>query len=201
MWLPMLPMFALLLAEAIARIRRPVLGAALAVLIAALTLPNSFRGRNIESLRKGDQFIAGAHRVAERLAKFPSSTLVAANNVGVIGYESRVRILDMMGLTDEHIAHAPGKKVGIAGHESHDGAYVLDQKPDVIILGMPRAVSKPNPAWDTGRQGYPSDMDVRRDPRFAEEYQLQYLHLADGRWSPVYIRRGFDVDESREPPQ
>jgi arabinofuranosyltransferase len=199
MWVPMLPMFALLLAEAVAAIRWPAVGVAVAALVVALTLPNSFTGRSIESLRKGDEFLEGAHRVGERLAKLPDSTLVAANNVGAIGYVSRVRILDMMGLTNAHIARAPGKEVGIAGHESHDGAYVLDQRPEIIILGMPRAVKKPNPVWDTGRQGYPPDMDLRRDPRFAEHYELQYLDLADGRWSPVFVRRGFEVGGTWEP--
>jgi len=198
MWVPMLPMFALLLAEAVGSTRSPSLGVAATALVVALTLPNSFSGRSIESLRKGDDFLEDAHRVGERLAKLPDSTLVAANNVGVIGYESRVRILDMMGLNDAHIARAPGKEVGIAGHESHDGTYVLDQRPDVIILGMPRAVDKMNPAWDTGQQGYPSDMDLRRDSRFAEEYELQYLDLADGRWSPVFVRHGFEVSGARE---
>jgi arabinofuranosyltransferase len=201
MWVPMLPMFALLLAEAIAYIRRPAIGAAIVVAIVALTLPNSLTGRSIESLRKGDAFIDGAHRVAERLAQLPDETLIAANNIGVIGYEGRIRLLDMMGLTNAHIARAPGKKVGIAGHESHDGAYVLDQRPDIIILGMPRAVDQKNPAWDTGRGGYPSDIDLRRDPRFREEYELQYLDLADGRWSPVFVRRGFEVSGAREPGQ
>jgi arabinofuranosyltransferase len=196
MWVPVLPMFALLLAEAVDQVHRPALAMALMALVVALTLPNSFRGRNIASLREGDDFIEGAHLVGQRLAQLPDSTVVAANNVGVIGYESHVRILDMMGLTDSHIARAPGKEVGIAGHESHDGAYVLDQKPDIIILGMPRAVTKPNPVWDTGQQGYPSDMDLRRDPRLAGEYELRYLDLSDGRWSPVFVRAGFDIGDS-----
>ena len=194
MWVPMLPMFALLLAEAVAGIRQPMAGLLVATAVVALTLPNSFVGRSIESLRKGDEFLEGAHRVGERLGQLPESTLVAANNVGVIGYESRLPILDMMGLTDAHIARAPGKALGIAGHESHDGAYVLDRRPDIIILGMPRVVKERNPAWDTGRQGYPSDTDIRQDPRFAQQYALQYLDLEDGRWSPVFVRRGFVID-------
>lgn len=199
MWVPMLPMFALLFADTIAAIRGPFLAFAVVLLVTALTLPNSFTGRSIQSLRKGDEFIEGAHRVGERLAKLSDSTLVAANNIGVIGYDSRVLILDMVGLTNAHIARSPGKALGIAGHESHDGAYVLDQRPDIVILGMPRAVKKPNPTLDTGRQGYPSDQDITQDPRFAEEYVLRYLDLADGRWSPVFVRRGFALSGTWEP--
>ena len=181
-------MFALLLAEGVSRISRPAIGLAIAAVVVALTLPNSFRGRSIASLRKGDAFLEDAHLVAERLAELPDATLVAANNIGVIGYESRVRILDMMGLTDSHIARAPGKKVGIPGHEAHDGEYVLDRQPEIIITGMPSAVDEPNPVWDT-RGGYPSDIDLKRSSRFAEQYELEYLALSDGRWSPVYVRR------------
>ena len=199
MWVPMLPMFALLFAELVEQVRWPALAMTLIALLIALTLPNSFRGRNIDSLRQGDEFVEGAHRVGRRLAQLPDSTVVAANNVGVIGYENHVRILDMLGLTNAHIARAPGKEVGIAGHESHDGSYVLDQTPDIIILGMPRAVTKPNPVWDTGQQGYPSDMDLRRDPRFAREYELRYLKLSDGRWSPVFVREGLDVGDAWKP--
>ena len=199
MWVPVLPLLALVLAEAVARLRHPVMGVAVTALVVALTLPNSFHGRNIESLRKGDAFLEGAHRVAERLSQLPDATLVAANNIGVIGYASRVRILDMMGLTDRHIARAPGKEVGIPGHEAHDGSYVLDQQPDIIITGMPRSVTKPNPVWDTGRGGYPSDVDLKRDPRFREHYSLQYLELADGRWSPVFVREGFALERVWKP--
>ncbi len=200
MWVPILPMFALLLAEAVACVRRPAVGLAFAALVVALTLPSSFTGRNIESLRKGDEFIEGAHLVGRRLARLPKDTVIAANNVGVIGYESHVHIIDMMGLTDAHIARAPGKVVGIAGHESHDGAYVLDRKPDIIILGMPRAVTNPNPAWDFGRQGYPSDTDIRRDPRLASAYEMRYLRVAEDRWAPLFVRRGLHLDGSLEPP-
>lgn len=54
MWVPVLPMFALLLAEAVALIRLPTVAVAVMMVLVALTLPNSFKGRNIESLRKGD---------------------------------------------------------------------------------------------------------------------------------------------------
>ena len=62
--------------------------------------------------------------------------LVAAVPIGALGWYSDLPILDMVGLTDRAIARAPiATGSGWAGHEKHDGAYVLARKPDAILLG------------------------------------------------------------------
>ena len=45
--------------------------------------------------------------------------------------------IDMMGLTDGHIAHRemPNMGKGWAGHEKHDGQYILSRKPTYLLLG------------------------------------------------------------------
>ena len=83
------------------------------------------------------------------------------------------------GLTDRHIAKAPGKKVGIPAHESHDGSYVLDQKPDFIFFTMPKRYPQPISLAQLTRAGYPSDMDLKADPRFLNEYGLVHIRLPD----------------------
>ena len=199
MWLPVLPMLALLLAEGVARLPLPAARVGLAALVVALTLPNSFVGANIRYLREDDAFLEGLHRIAERLRELPEGTVVAANNVGILGYTSRLHVLDMLGLTDAHIARAPGKRVGIAAHESHDGKYVLDSRPDLIVLGMPRAVEDRDPKRDHTFYGYPSDHDLVRSPRFRNGYELRYLELADRRLFPVFARRDFEVADATTP--
>ena len=39
------------------------------------------------------------------------------------------------------------------------------------------------------RLGYPSDVDLTRDERFAAEYEFTHLLLPDGRSAPIFRRR------------
>ncbi len=69
------------------------------------------------------RFLARAH---------PGATL-AIDAAGKVPYVSGLRTIDMLGLTDAHIAHlepAPGRLV--VGHSKHDAAYVLARRPDLI---------------------------------------------------------------------
>jgi arabinofuranosyltransferase len=59
----------------------------------------------------------------------PPDALVAASDIGALGYYSRRPILDMFGLVDTHLARRPGKQ-----HGKIDVAYVLDRQPDVVVL-------------------------------------------------------------------
>ncbi len=193
MWLWTLPMFALLAAEAIActwrtRAERIVVTIC-GITAVALSLPDSFAGEDIAYLREDDRFLADLVVLGRSLeANTPEDTLIAANNIGVLGYESRRRILDMLGLVDRHIARAPGKPVATPGHESHDGAYVLERRPDLIFLGMPRVVAHPARLQDDPGRLYPSDVDLIRDARFRRGYRFRNLVLMDGRYAPVFAR-------------
>lgn len=65
----------------------------------------------------------------------PDATIACAP-IGAVGYFSRLHVYDMLGLTDKHIA----RKVvemghGWAGHEKHDGPYILSRKPTYLLLG------------------------------------------------------------------
>jgi hypothetical protein len=188
MWLPMLPLLGLLVGETVARIRHVAVAGGASVALVALTFPNSVVGPNIKNLRIDDSVLSGVHSIAARLERFSPTTVVAANNVGILGYDSRLPIIDMLGLNDARIARAPGKRVGIPGHESHEGGYVLDRNPDLIFTGMPRVVAKRDPEEDVYGGWYPSDRDLFNDSRFLRDYQLRYLDLADGTFAPVFSR-------------
>ncbi len=63
-------------------------------------------------------------------------TVVAVTAAGQVPYESQLPSIDMLGLTDRHIARQPpypGK--GVPGHTKGDARYVLDLRPDVIMYG------------------------------------------------------------------
>jgi hypothetical protein len=56
--------------------------------------------------------------------------------IGAVGYYSGLHVYDTLGLTDRHIARrvAPLGK-GWAGHEKHDGPYILSREPTYLLLG------------------------------------------------------------------
>jgi hypothetical protein len=65
----------------------------------------------------------------------PPGSLVAAMAVGHVGYYDRdLRILDMWGLNDPHIAHVQASPTVKFGHDKMDLGYVLSNKPDYAYI-------------------------------------------------------------------
>lgn len=88
--------------------------------------------------------------------------VVAIGAVGYVPYYSERRTLDMLGLTDRHIARLDlplGR--GVPGHEKHDTGYVLDRRPDYLVFtrvdpeGVPFLV-----AWDRWRERIESEYEL-----------------------------------------
>jgi hypothetical protein len=130
------------------------------------------------------------------------STLIAVIPAGAIPYESRLPTIDMLGINDEHIAHRD-LDLGTfgAGHEKYDSEYVLDRRPDIIIL-MDTLAER---AWrreDYGalRSGIiPARIDMLSTPRLWEEYEARAVRLREGAWLNLLVRR--DANEVREKTQ
>ena len=196
LWICVLPLLALLLGDTVAAIEgadRPaarVAAAAVIVTIALLTLPASFVGRDIDQLRHDNPLVRDFALIGRALRREPADSVIAANNIGMLAYESDHTVIDMLGLTDRHIAKRGHKRVGFPGHESFDGRYVLDRKPDIIVLGMPRAFTSKQSANGKLPVDYPSDQDLIRDPRLTRFYKIDNLALEDGRFAPVLRRIG-----------
>ena len=85
-------------------------------------------------------------RFFDRHKRNPQETL-ATPVIGAIGYYSNMRILDMLGLTDPHIAHAPPAQslgLGFPGHERADLLYVVRRRPTYVLLALdPDPVTMP----------------------------------------------------------
>ena len=64
---------------------------------------------------------------------------IALYVAGAIPYYSELYTIDMLGLTDVHIAHRemPNMGYGSAGHEKRDWDYVLSKNPTYIMTGWP----------------------------------------------------------------
>jgi arabinofuranosyltransferase len=119
----------------------------------------------------------GAHMaLAEWLeAAYPANNAVALMDVGIVGYYTDLRVIDITGLTDATIAHSPSARSLSIFHEKiYDPSYVLDQEPGVIVLVSTDTHLAPD---------YPIDMRIYTDERFQHAYVLDHTleHYHDER--------------------
>jgi hypothetical protein len=112
----------------------------------------------------------------------PPDSLLATNTAGSVAYYSRLRVIDMLGLNDEHIAHReiPSLGKGFAGHEKGDGKYVLSRKPDYIIFGSTTGHKEPR---------FLSDREIAVEPEFKENYVYKEYILPSKRVLRIYERK------------
>jgi hypothetical protein len=101
---------------------------------------------------------------------------VALMDIGIVGYYTRLPIIDLAGLTDTHIAHAPGgfqEKV-------YDPAYVLDQEPEYVILVSLDGDSVPD---------FFIDQRIYNSPLFHDhyEYAFKLTHMGNGQGAGYYL--------------
>lgn len=76
-------------------------------------------------------------------ANAPAGASVACVPIGAVAYYSGLPVIDMLGLTDKHIAHVRMPTgVGWAGHEKRDGKYVLSRRPTFLLLGNVRVLDR-----------------------------------------------------------
>jgi arabinofuranosyltransferase len=129
-------------------------------------------------------------------ATFPPGTTVAVVPIGAVGYYSGLPIVDMVGLTDRRIARAKVENMGAgwAGHEKHDGPYVLSRRPEILLLGNVYVDTRPTvPAGEFPPYAAPAilarERDVVTHPSFARDYELRSLAVAPGLWLHYFARR------------
>ena len=112
-------------------------------------------------------------------AKHP---LISSDAAGVVPFFAEMQAIDPLGLNDYHIARHPvaDRGLGWVGHELGDGKYVLDHKPDLVLLSNFQS-----------EVSFPADQQLLADPRFATHYQR--IRIDAGPPHPIravlYIRR------------
>lgn len=93
--------------------------------------------RMVESQFVGDHWVAESRAVTGvwLYQNVPRHATIAVNAAGAIPYYSQLKTIDMLGINDLHIAHAPVQDMGkhIAGHEKSDATYVLSRRPALIL--------------------------------------------------------------------
>jgi len=96
---------------------------------------------------------------------------IALVDAGVLAYETELRVVDMIGLSDRHIAHlAPRFPRGLAsgnGFGKWDADYVLAQAPTFIQVHLSRE------RWENRdlRTDWVGTDELINDPRFLASYE------------------------------
>ncbi|HIA19659.1 MAG TPA: hypothetical protein EYN70_09640 [Planctomycetaceae bacterium] len=111
---------------------------------------------------------------------FPAGSLIALNTAGSTPYYAKqLLFIDMLGLNNKQIAHRRDVPMRtwwqrVTGHAKGDGKYVLQQQPDVIILGPalglradPDFVDQENVVW------FLSDQELAESGDFKAQYRQQ----------------------------
>jgi arabinofuranosyltransferase len=106
---------------------------------------------------------------------------IAVNTAGSIPYFAKKHMfIDMLGLTDNHIAHREMENFGkgYVGHEKNDGLYVLSRKPDYFVFGF------------SGNTNFifPGDHVIARQSEFKTGYEKKW-GTYDGHHFTYYKRR------------
>ena len=127
--------------------------------------------------------LAAASRYLQQQA--PPGSLVAATPAGAIAYYMDHPVIDMLGLTDKHIARAQGVYQegwvgGRAGHEKGDGAYVLSRAPDYILMGNVAVVPEPlDEQAMRNKLVLKSEHELWDIPEFHRRYELVSVRLSN----------------------
>ena len=128
-------------------------------------------------------------------AHAPPGASVACVPIGAVSYYSGLPVIDMLGLTDKHIARAPlATGDGWVGHEKRDGKYVLSRQPTFLLLGnvrvLDRALSIDDPEFV--RIAHPA-IEAREGDVYSQElvrnYQPRVANLGGGLFLHFLQRR------------
>lgn len=135
--------------------------------------------------------------------------LIATTTAGILPYVSDRPVLDMFGLTDEHIAHhAEVDPAMPPAHGKSDPAYVLDRRPDYLHVihltpeGIPETAGL---GWVAKRVADEYEVIAQVKARRGPLVQGQWV-IETPRFRPRLYQRGYTTgifrrteDESRKP--
>ncbi|NNJ09253.1 hypothetical protein EKD04_002810 [Chloroflexales bacterium ZM16-3] len=145
-FVPLVSLFAILFADGLAQIvryamARPTLRLVTPVLVAVLLSAYSLyaleRTRSLDTIiQRLDESVWLWREIGWWMADNAGpDESIAVSGAGAIAYYGQHTTIDMLGLTDHHIARVvmPNMGTGAAGHEKHDPAYVLNERRPTYI--------------------------------------------------------------------
>jgi hypothetical protein len=90
---------------------------------------------------------------------------VALMDIGLVGYLSGARIIDITGLTDPHIADAPGGWL----KKTYSLDYLFSREPEFFVL-----VSSTDYPAEAFATSFPIDREIFHDPRLLDRYTFLF---------------------------
>lgn len=130
--------------------------------------------------------------VAQKLDHLtPAEATIATIPIGAMGYYTHRRVIDMVGLTDVHIAHTEVPTgEAITGHEKYDIDYVLARRPSLIYTwpGLMPAGEEGLLKWVVSNIGAEAQKQLMTDRRTRIEYSFCRLPMKDDQWVIGLIR-------------
>ncbi|MCB1181938.1 hypothetical protein KDM41_00740 [bacterium] len=160
-----------------------------AVLVVAL-LPASFAGRErrLVDLHRGEANLGGWILAGDAMAaQLPPGSTIALGPAGYIPWATGFRTWDFYGIIEPHIAHQRVTfEFGYAGHEKHDGAYIVSQRPDYILIGNVDITDRPRTQLIPPHR---REVDIVTDKRFQAEYEQIHLPVAGGKYLNLFRRK------------
>jgi hypothetical protein len=114
----------------------------------------------------------------------PEDRTVALSPIGAFSWYSGLEIVDVLGLTNASaIRREPDLDIALKGHHRSDGAWVLSQEPDYMILGNG---VRDQAGWLVVN---PWEAGIVKDERFLREYRLESVPIPGGADLDLYRRR------------
>jgi arabinofuranosyltransferase len=179
---PVLPLLFAVLGEGISTVVRPLLegrgswrSSRIAILLVLLGLLVFDVANQSYYLHMGTELWAKGYRHAHRFVgdwlrhEAPESGPVALMDIGIVSYYSERDIIDITGLTEPWIAHAPGGWL----KKTYPVARLLALKPAYVVL-----VSRGELASEGFSSSFPIDQRIFDDPGFRDSYQFLFARDA-----------------------
>ena len=121
----------------------------------------------------------------------PPDSLIAATAIGAFGWYIDGPLIDLLGLTDETIAHTKTRTrlKSPRGHERYNTKYVLKRRPDFILFCVQTAKTPFKECGEIGKVlPVPAYRDMVKNAQFLSLYRYAN-HKIDGGYIATFIRR------------
>ena len=165
---------------------RPRTALIVTVILSVILLPASFKGRErrLVSIHMTEANLGGWFLAGDAMVKhLPAESSIALGPAGYIPYVTGLKTFDYYGLVVPEISHRDITfENGYAGHEKHDGGFLLSMKPDYFLIGNVDITEGP-------RQGLipilDREKDIVFDPRFDQNYEMISIPVGGSKYLPL----------------